>query len=82
VGEVVAKLSAVPYEPDQHLVEAIEKLLAEVKSGEVLGVAFCAHLKGDGIATQVTRGPYANLWMLLGACRELDKRILEMTERL
>ena len=77
----VRHLKAVEPKPDKDMVAALEKLVERAKAGEFLAIGFVAQLtERQGIATCYSRGEGSNVWTLLGAMRELEARLLKLTD--
>lgn len=66
-------------EPAHGLVDAIERLLADVKAGRVREVAYAARATGAEVHTALAGEP-DDVFRMLGAVRYLEHRILRTVE--
>jgi len=74
---VVHAFGAAP--PDQlqaEMLEQIDRLVDDIKGGQIVGVAFAAVCKDAGVSSAWTRGQQ-NHFALIGAVQRLNQRLLE-----
>jgi len=70
-------LQLVKTEPNEDVIEVLERALALAKSGELLSVAYAAELKDGAIQTAVP-GTFSNAFTMLGAIERLKLRFYNL----
>lgn len=73
----VVKFKCVDEEHRDKAIATLEEFLKRAKKGEFNGIAVAATLPDGGISTRYNA---ANIWLLLGAVRQLENRILHNAE--
>lgn len=76
MSATVKPIRPVENEPDPELLELVEKVLALVRSGEILAVGIIAHHRGGGVGHRYHVSPGGDGAYLIAGAEQIKFRIL------
>lgn len=78
MGGTPQKLEAVPLSRDPEVVQALEKLLARARAGEVIGLAYVAMMPAHEYEGDSLGAALQHPVMALGLARALEDQIIQL----